>query len=284
MKISLQQLAAALDSVSENISKSDSEFEDYSHTGDDWAKDSAGWHLHLAYMQLSTICEVLELPQMRAEVTGALQDAQKDGLLKGGRTPDGEPYLKWSGPVRRFRLALQSVLTTESTQTVTKDLVSILRESTYAITDRRAFGTPPSGEDSFHYRIEALLRCVFPDLRHKPKLTKPIKNFEPDTGIASIETLIEYKFIDHASQVPLIADQILADTRGYTSKDWRSFVYVIYETERFKPESEWRQLLRDCEVPTNTSVVVLTGSPPAKRRLKQSAKRTDPRKNKRGAA
>ena len=97
---------------------------------------------------------------------------------------------------------------------------------------------------------------------HKPRLAKPIKNFEPDTGIPSIRTLLEYKFISGHRQVAQIADEILADTRAYTSQDWTSFVYLIYETRRFKPESQWRQLLRDCEVSENTAVVVLTGESP----------------------
>jgi hypothetical protein len=55
------------------------------------------------------------------------------------------------------------------------------------------------------------------------------------------------------------ADELLADTRAYTSSDWKSFLYVIYETKRFKPEAEWRQLMRDCRIDGSTSVVVMTG-------------------------
>ena len=106
-----------------------------------------------------------------------------------------------------------------------------------------------------------MLRCVFPDLKHKPTLSKPIKNFEPDTGLASIGTLIEYKFISRPEQVGSIADQILADTRGYVHPEWRSFVYVIYETQRIKPEAEWSLLLTSSGVTENTSVIVLSGEP-----------------------
>jgi hypothetical protein len=31
--------------------------------------------------------------------------------------------------------------------------------------------------------MEAILRCVFKDLKHKPPIGKAIKNFEPDTGL-----------------------------------------------------------------------------------------------------
>ena len=64
-----------------------------------------------------------------------------------------------------------------------------------------------------------MLKCVFPDLKHKPVLTKQIKNFEPDTGISSSATLIEYKFLSRAEDVGPLADELLADTRGITLRN-----------------------------------------------------------------
>ena len=107
-----------------------------------------------------------------------------------------------------------------------------------------------------------MLRCIFPDLKHKPSLSKPLKNFEPDTGIPSQRTLIEYKFIKAAKDVPVISDQILADTRGYTSTEWDRFVYVIYETERFQTEEKWTAHLRESGVSMSSTVVVLAGTSP----------------------
>jgi hypothetical protein len=113
------------------------------------------------------------------------------------------------------------------------------------------------------------LKCVFPDLKHKPTLTKQIKNFEPDTGIPSIETLIEYKFLSRREDIATIADEVLADTRGYTSRDWNRFLYVIYETNRIRPEKDWNQLLRQSGVPENTTIVVLGGEPTRRKRKKK---------------
>jgi len=259
MRISREQLAAALDGISEAIAKAENAFELFLNRG---GEPDIEWNLELAYVQLMVLSETLDLPLLREEIAATLRKArQGNGLASTDSTPDGDPYLKWGGPARQFRMALMTVYMTESAQTITKDLEGILRGATYAITDRDAFGDPPSNEEHVHRRIEALLRCIFPDLLHKPKLTKQIENFEPDTGIPSIGTLIEYKFLSAAIHAPRIADEILADTRGYASKEWRFFLYVIYETERFKREAEWRQLLRECAVSENTSVVVLTGIP-----------------------
>lgn len=264
MQLSLSQLAAALDAVAESMAKSDSSFEAFIHTGNDWESGEAEWYLQLAYAQLIVLAEVLALPGLRRELVRAQEEAIKDPLAVE-RTPDGDPYAKWLGPARRARAVVQSTFLTEPSQTVTKDLETILREATYSITDPAVFGTTPGDENDVHLRLEAILRCLFPDLLHKPALSKPIKNFIPDTGIPSISTLIEYKFINDPSQVPAVADQVLADTRGYSSKDWHSFLYVIYETGRYRAESQWRQLLRASDVASNTSLIVLTGSDRASR-------------------
>jgi len=266
MKISIQQLAAALDTVSEHISKADSAFEDYANTGDEWAQGSADWYAKQAYATLIALCEAWEMPALRRDIEEALKEAANQGFLTTDRTPDGDPYMKALGPARRYHSVLQAVFGTEPSRTVTKDLEAILRETTYAITDTVVFGRAPMSEEDVHRRIEVVLRCIFPDLLHKPRLTKAIKNFEPDSGIPSIATLIEYKFISDRARVNTVADEVLADTRGYTHKDWKAFIYVIYETERFRPESQWRQLLRECDAAVNTTVIVLTGNAIRRRR------------------
>lgn len=193
----------------------------------------------------------------------------KKGFSEAGRAPDGAPYSEVLSRIRRYLIALESFFPTEDHTKITKDLLQIIRDIHYVITDKVLFRTTPQNEIDVHLRIEGILKCVFPDLKHKPALTKQIKNFEPDTGISSIETLIEYKFLSRREDVATIADQVLADTRGYTSIDWKRFIYVIYETNRFKPEKDWNQLLKQSGVPENTSVVVLSGEPAKRKRKKK---------------
>jgi hypothetical protein len=145
---------------------------------------------------------------------------------------------------------------------VTKDVVQILRATQYSITDKSCFQHSPASETEVHVRVEAVLRCVFPDLLHKPSITKQIKNFQPDTGLPSIGTLIEYKFMADHGEEKRIADEVLADTRGYVSNEWKRFIYVIYETKRIKPEGQWRQLLRDSGIKSDTEIIVISGEEP----------------------
>lgn len=257
MALQLQQVAAALDTIAERLSLAGTAF-DWSHQ-DPYGEWNAEWHLQIAYTQLLTLAETQELPQLRADIARDLEAARTEGLLTTDCWPDGVPDLKWAGPPRRYVEALQGIFVNEPSRTVTKDIESILREATHSLSDPYLFGSPPPDESTVHRRLEGILRCVFPGLLHKPRLTKPIKHFEPDTGIPSIKTLIEYKYLSSPTQVASIADEVLADTRGYNSKDWTSFIYVIYETARIKPESEWRQLLRACDIDSSTTIVVLSG-------------------------
>lgn len=258
MALDPQQVAAALDAAAEQVGWAEEAFA-RSLQGDPYGDGNADWHLQVAYAQLLTLAEAQGLLQLRADIARDLEAAGAEGLLTAESDPDGEPHLKWAGPPRRYVAALQGTYVNEPSRMVTKDVESILRAATYPLNDPGLFGAPPPDEATVHRRLEGILRCVFPVLLHKPRLTKPIKHFEPDTGIPAIQTLIEYKYLSSPAQVPTIAEEILADTRGYSSREWTSFIYVIYETVRIKPEVEWRQLLRECDIDSRTTVVVLSG-------------------------
>jgi hypothetical protein len=220
------------------------------------------------------LAESLELPSIRQDIASVFAVAKKN-ITETRLDPDGDPYSRWAGPARQFCRAFQTICGNEPAYTVSIDIKSLIREATYSITNKSVFAKPPQNETDVHDRVEAVLRCVFPSLQRKPRLGKPIKNFEPDTGLPSIGTLVEFKFISRVEQVSGIADEILADTRGYTSKDWTSFVYAIYETKRFRSESEWNQLLRDCKVTEAAHVVVMSGEPRVDEPNKRASRKSD---------
>jgi hypothetical protein len=231
------------------------------------------------FLQLLTVTESLGLTSFQQMLLAeyAKVASSNKGFNAAEASPEGDSYSKVLSRIRCFKRALDCFFPVETTIAVTKDLLQILRDVHYVIADTKLFGAPPANETDVHLRIEGILKCVFPDLKHKPMMTKQIKNFEPDTGIPSVRTLIEYKFLSRAEDASLIADQILADTRGYTSADWRRIIYVIYETNRFRKEAEWNQLLRESGVPETTSAVVLSGEPfrrnPRKKSKTQAAKK-----------
>lgn len=224
--------------------------------------EDAAWWIEIAFLKMLAATEALGLNHLREMVVADLKAAKQgpEGLIESAMGPE-EPYSRWLARLRQYTAAIETLSEPQHTHLITKDLTDILRATEYVLVDPKLFGAPPKDEDDVHRRIEGVLRCVFPDLKHKPALTKPIKNFQPDTGLPSIRTLIEYKYLSRAESVGVIADQLLADSHGYRSPEWNTFVYVIYETKRFRPETEWNQFLESCGVASNTTVIVISGEP-----------------------
>lgn len=88
--------------------------------------------------------------------------------------------------------------------------------------------------------VQKVMRAVLEgdfgeDYRPKPSISQPFKTFEPDGGIKSIETAIEFKFIDSAGDLKTAMDGIYTDFAGYTdSKDWNKFISIFYMTDNYR--------------------------------------------------
>lgn len=247
--------------LEQQVIRASSLFDEWMLSGDEWQEPS--WLIEICFLQLLAGAEALGLAEFRrlVEMQYSRVKESPGGFSKSESDPGGEPSSTVLAIIRQFLWALQALLPSDEHTTVKKDVLQIIRNIHYVITDTSVFPSVPRNEKDVHLRIEAILKCVFPDLKHKPTLSKQIKNFEPDSGIPSLRTLVEYKYLSRREDIGPIADQLLADTRGYTSKDWERFLYVIYETNRFRTEDDWNQFMRESDVPTNTTVVVLSGEP-----------------------
>lgn len=265
----ISNIEKAIHNLKYRITQTGIDFEQWFLTDNEFLEPS--WLIEVCFLQLMAISEALELEELRKMVHSeySLIKNSKKGFSEAGTDPDGDPYPINLSRIRCFARVLESFFPEEDSTKITKDLLQIIRDIHYVITDKVLFGTNPANESDVHIRIEGILKCVFPDLKHKPTLTKQIKNFEPDTGIPSIKSLFEYKFLSRQKDIGLVADQVLADTRGYTSKDWSRFLYVIYETNRFRTEKDWNQLLKQSGVPENTTIVVLSGEPATRKKGKK---------------
>lgn len=231
--------------------------------------DQAEWLIESAFLKLLVLTEQLGLLRLREEIKAYVDAAKKGtGGLALSAMGVEESYSVHLARFTQYVVALEVLSPQKVVNTPDKLLAKVIRQSIYAITSSDVHKKPPSDETEVHWRIETILKCVFPDVKHKPSLSKPIKNFQPDTGIPSLRTLVEYKFIGRKDDVAPISDEILADTRGYHSNDWDHFVYVIYETRRFRSEKDWTNHLRACGTAQNSSVIVLSGEQGAKTRKK----------------
>ncbi len=70
----------------------------------------------------------------------------------------------------------------------------------------------------------------------KPVKPDKVKCYNPDTGVISLRALIEYKYIDTATKLGQVIDEINADIPAYSNtRDWSWFYVVFYMTEKFEP-------------------------------------------------
>ncbi|MBU2009222.1 MAG: hypothetical protein KJ624_05215 [Chloroflexi bacterium] len=265
----LLSLQAAIANLRMSLTRADRSFAEFVFEDNEWSDPS--WLIEKCSLQLLAIAEAMGLSELHKMILSEYLAEKKseEPFLRQGTTPDGEPYSLSLSRLRKFLGAVEQFFPQKEPTIISKDLLQIIRDINYTITDKELFRGVPQTERDVHIRIEGILKCVFPDLKHKPALTKQIKNFEPDTGIPSIQTLIEYKFLSSAKDVPAIVEEILADTRGYASKEWGRLIYVIYETNRFWTEKAWIQMLRESGVPENTTIVVLSGEPRKRRKGKK---------------
>jgi hypothetical protein len=179
-----ERIAEALASVRNSLSDATTAFENgvYStgaHGPHDYnllAEDS----LESAFLKMLVLLDRIGLERTYSQLRELYSEARQDFLRVD--IYDGDPYLHWRTVLLRFVAAVSAAESVEIPSIVSKDVESILRACTNAITDRACFPDVPKRESDVHVRIEAVLRCVFPDLKSKPSLTKPIKNFQPDRG------------------------------------------------------------------------------------------------------
>lgn len=216
-----------------------------------------------AFIQLLTLSEALGLSSIHGTIQSTFANAKREGLCKIESLEDHHGWSYWANVVSQFIEAIDATYGSpeRASTAVSAFLMTLLQNLQIAVTDKRCFG-PPKNEEELHNRCELVLRCYFPDLMRKPPLAKSVKGYIPDSGVPSLSTLLEYKFHSKAEQTASIADQILADTRGYHASEWGNIVFVIYETERFKTTHEWRSLLRQSGVSSAVQLVLLHGESP----------------------
>jgi len=177
---------------------------------------------------------------------------------------NGDPYLVWPYKARSIVDIFKKLHIKQQKDIVQEisPLLDAIKNSEYFITNPKVFGKVPDSENDVHLRIEGLLKCLYSEVEHKPRIPKPIKSFEPDTGIRSLRTLVEYKFIKTAEDGKKILDQILADIGGYQTDDYDKFIFVIYETKRVFPLSDWSRAIEASHPPNQIEIVVIRGVDP----------------------
>jgi hypothetical protein len=233
------------------------------HSVDAYEEYMAKKYFHLAWRSIITLLEANNLSFLVKEAISEYDLLKKDPL--DCAMGSDEPYLIWPCKIELYTEAIKTLYITPTKSDNKKDfllLTGILKNCDIYATGLEIFAWRPCNEADVHDRIESLLKCYFPDLKRKPVLNKPIKNFEPDSGIPSIRTLIEYKYITNKKESKIIFDQIFADINGYQCDEYDNIIFVIYETDRCFYETEWKTALKNLETKMKLELVLLRGTPP----------------------
>lgn len=194
-----------------------------------------------------------------------------------------EPYLVGSDKADKLLDMFDALHVKETAivdYSVPTNLLDVLRKMDNYVTSPIIFSDVPGDENDLHNRIEHALQLIYSDVRHKPPMAKPIKCFDGDTGLPEISTVIEYKYLDSSDKKKRVYEELLADLSGYQCEEYRNIVFVIYETNRFSYESEWKAGIESCNPVSHVEVVLLKGSPPkvpgAREARKNSRLKTEP--------
>jgi len=175
---------AILAAIRESLAKAYKETNNWDFRGpQDDEEELVEYFLERAFTETMVFLEAAGLRRALDAVTRLNEQAKKNYAAVAAYSEG--LYLVWAAKLEPY-LDAAAAFVAEKPGTVTKQLIDVLRATQYSITDRNCFQHPPAREEHVHVRIEAVLRCVFPDLRHKPPIAKPIKNFEPDTGLPSL--------------------------------------------------------------------------------------------------
>lgn len=264
-------LEGCLDSVRKRINKAENFFfelqADSYGAGDEHYRDIdeqvASENMLDAWILIMTLFEKYNHQAMYNSTKIEYEECRKDPLKSGMGYEDA--YLIWGSRAHTLLeifegLHLKKSYNADLTSTV--DLVTVIQNMERYITSRAIFSHLPANEDDVHNRVEKVLECLYSDVRHKPPISKKIKGFEGDTGLPELSTLIEYKYIDSSYVRKQAFEQILADIGGYQCKEYKNFIFVLYETMRFSNEEEWKLAIKECNPPNPVEVVLLKGIPP----------------------
>jgi len=107
---------------------------------------------------------------------------------------------------------------------------------------------------------ELILLASYPDLNSNPSIPHVISYTLPDTGIASIGLLVEYKYIAKKTEYPHIRDEMQSDIRNWAQDDrWKGLIFCIYQKDNhFEEEIITKDIKGDKTNFEHLSVVLIS--------------------------
>jgi hypothetical protein len=230
-------IVRTLTALTELIARADNEWvevADHGETGDD---QYLRHMVRVAYYAMLGFLDQQGLHSLAGEVRRALDD-NRNNLLRGEPVHAlGEARLATTDVLREIVQALQqtdpAATASVAFEPSVDHAVRILRNAKLAAARTNAELDSEAKLDRF---CESLLVSSFPDLNSSPALTLANSYRQPDTEIASISALIEYKYLANKDGIARLIDGLQADVRNYARHGWRNLVILVGQAEWFLTE------------------------------------------------
>lgn len=131
-------------------------------------------------------------------------------------------------------------------------------------------GADPKNEAEVRRIVGFVLGHCYPDLQKEIPVKGIFKDYKPDFGIPSLETAIEFKFVDSELQLKNCLGGIYEDEKGYKgTKDWKHFIGVIYMTDAYAAPAQVKAEEKRVKMPKNWTLLLVNGKG---KRLEKKAK------------
>ncbi|MCW5829977.1 MAG: hypothetical protein KIT79_11760 [Deltaproteobacteria bacterium] len=137
----------------------------------------------------------------------------------------------------------------------------------------KKLGAEPKSEPELHKLARAWLSTEYVDYVDRPKISRPIKGFEPDFGLLDSHVAVELKFVDKEEELKVAFSGILEDANGYKPGQWKRFISLIYQTEAFTTRDIFQSELDRSGI-NDWRAIVVTGGGGRKVRVKKTPAKT----------
>jgi REase_DpnII-MboI len=119
----------------------------------------------------------------------------------------------------------------------------------------------PVKEHDVQQVLHSHLEGIFADYTRSASIDKPLVSFKADGGIPSLGAAIECKFVSSEAEVKTAVHGLTEDLSGYAgSKVWTHFFTVVYMTEAFATEGQFRKALGSSGHAGAWTTILVTGS------------------------
>lgn len=257
------QIAAALAGVEELLHQADSHFIHASAQTDDDSREDAARFLQKAVVHLLVLLDLLRAQRLYGAIEQMIHNALPDPLAAAVRFD--RDYLQCCSALKNHVAALRIALCADSAPasslpaTSKEPLASLVARSMTLLCDTRLFSSAPKNESELQHRIEAVLRCCYPEVLSDPAPPGWLQ-WRPGSGVPALQTLIDYRFIASQDAVTRTVAQLKPEKLAaqYDDPQWVATLFVFFQTYEVCTEAQWRNMLRLSE---GQSLVLLTAPP-----------------------